>query len=280
MNNLNGILSFDQINYLFSHFHSFSESQYLLLLGLKEFIPSDLNLAMELLCVSSPDFSNVQHFDEDNLAYTPKPIQQSPLSYGQMPQIKQEVPLKLRIVTQPPEFIISKRNINKDNAFPTVEVIGQFARDENIQYGLQVKFIQCDTRIEFPERLDIGLKDVNGNPLDITRSLIKFEASKVLTFNKLKVTETSTKNDDSLYFLQFILFEVDTRTTQRREIDSVSSTAFKVFTHVSQINKLYIGTEPIIKELLPLYANPYGTFFSSLCSSSFHSTFIFDFSYL
>jgi hypothetical protein len=98
--------------------------------------------------------------------------------------------LTLRIIDQPPEKSVYKRNLKPN---PTIHVVGRPTNldPEDVLY-LVPKLIRCDTQAELLDKL-------SGN------TAVKVSPGSVTPFRRIKVLITSHQMDETLFALRFEL---------------------------------------------------------------------------
>ena len=123
--------------------------------------------------------------------------------------------LSLRIVDQPPEKSVYKRNLKPN---PTVHVVGRpttLAPEDELY--LMPKLIRCDTQQEVPDKL-------SGH------APIKVSAGSITAFRRIKVLITSHQLDETLFALRFELLRM--RHGQLQEVVCfVQSTPMAIVSH-------------------------------------------------
>jgi ankyrin repeat protein len=141
----------------------------------------------------------------------------------------------LRIIEQPPEKSVYKRNLKPN---PTIQLVED---DTNMESNLYIApvLIRCDTLEEKP-KLMTGNKPVKVAP------------GRVVTFRRLKITSTSHQQGESLFAIKFELRRY--HGNEYEILDFVQSNPICVLSHSTQLKPASSATATVT-EVIP-YSGP------------------------
>eukprot|EP00005_Dracoamoeba_jomungandri_P001909 CAMPEP_0174262112 /NCGR_PEP_ID=MMETSP0439-20130205/12777_1 /TAXON_ID=0 /ORGANISM="Stereomyxa ramosa, Strain Chinc5" /LENGTH=807 /DNA_ID=CAMNT_0015346753 /DNA_START=226 /DNA_END=2649 /DNA_ORIENTATION=- len=232
------------------HFHLYQPLRLLLqlgseeLLGLQEILPKLQPIQMLHLLT----LLQMQPFEVLEL----KRVFQTPTEHsGEMtiqPTVVQEGSVKvinstfghlLRIVEQPPEKSVYKRNLKPN---PTVQL--EDNEDISMESNLFVApvLIRCDTLEEKPDLL-------TGN------KPVKIAPGRVVSFRRLKITATSHQQGESLFAIKFELRRY--HGNEYEILDFVQSNPICVLSHSTQLKPASSTTASVV-EVIPYSGSTFG----------------------
>lgn len=139
--------------------------------------------------------------------------------------------LTIEITEQPPERCVYKRNVKPH---PTVIVRGKSGRHDVYIHPV---LIRCDT----------------GEVVDyLLAKPVKAVSNKVFPFKKLKITQTSHQNNETLFSIRFELRVYHGKSDQYNVIHSASTNPICVLSHTTQLKPSSLA-KPSISEIIPNY---------------------------
>ncbi|KAL6072068.1 26S proteasome non-ATPase regulatory subunit 10 [Balamuthia mandrillaris] len=147
--------------------------------------------------------------------------------------------LLLKIVEQPPEKSVYKRNLKPN---PTVQVVEEEEASSEQNLFVAPVLLRCDTLEEQP-KLMTGNKPVKVAP------------GRVISFRRLKITSTSHQQGESLFAIKFELRKY--HNNEYEILDSVQSNPICVLSHSTQL-KPASTTTPAVAEVIPYSGSSLG----------------------
>ncbi|KAM9960468.1 hypothetical protein ACTFIW_009609 [Dictyostelium discoideum] len=168
--------------------------------------------------------------------------------------------LEVRIVEQPPEKAIYKRNVKPA---PSVVFDGD-SKLLNGNYYVHVALLRCTDFIEEPTFLNGASKP------------FKIGCGKVVTFKKLKILVTSHQQGETLFCFRFDLrcytSDPETNPTDFTVVSSVQTNPISVLSHSTQLKSTAIADLPKVTEIFPLNGPATGGTRIALLGSNFADT--------
>jgi len=141
-----------------------------------------------------------------------------------------EKTLKLKMVEQPPEQCIYKRNVKPN---PTVMLIGDQSQNDGNIYVVP-SIIRCDT-------METESKFLSGN------TPVQVASGRVVTFRKLKIMVTSHQQNETLFILKFELRKYNGNDFE--VLHQLHSNPICVLSHSTQL-KPAASTTPVVQEVI------------------------------
>jgi ankyrin repeat protein len=169
-----------------------------------------------------------------------------------------ESPLRLRVVDQPPDKTVYKRNL-RPNPSVTLDIVEALeALDEELADSAQLfvapVLVRCDTLATVAGKL------TGHAPLRIS-------PGHLVTFRSLKMMATSRQMQDTLFALRFELRRY-TGADEYKVLHWVQTVPIQVLSHSTQLRPTK-RVKPIVKEVVPLSGTPSGGTRVAVLGSSF-----------
>ncbi|EGC33554.1 hypothetical protein DICPUDRAFT_154398 [Dictyostelium purpureum] len=175
-------------------------------------------------------------------------------------EIKMPSTPEIKIVDQPPDKAIYKRNVKPA---PSVSFQGD-SKDLDGNYYVSVALLRCNDFSEEPTFLNGASK-----PTKITNG-------KIVTFKKLKVMVTSHQQGETLFCFRFDLrrysSDPETNPNDFEIVSSVHSSPISILSHSTQLKSTAIADLPKVTEVFPLSGPSTGGTRICLLGSNFADT--------
>jgi hypothetical protein len=176
--------------------------------------------------------------------------------------------LKLAISRQPPEVVVSNRNISPH---PIIEIHGNLTyainNNANLQYFIQPILISCETNEELVGLISYNVNTSTGSKKDSdsenNNCLITVGLVKTIVVRNLKILKSSKQ---SMFCIKFRLIAIDGNDLSMKKkakcIDEVMSHPITVYSNVCQIkNRPSKAQAPVVTEIIPFFGSCNGMFF-------------------